>query len=82
MTVNRLIPLTDDRGKPLLHPDDMKEPNPGSVVLVSGVFGTAWQRRFLGGRWHKVGGTTSRDWDELCRTYRNMVLVYDAPERD
>lgn len=76
----RIIPLTDDRARPLLHPDDMIEPLPASVLCVNGQFGQAWQRRFDDGLWHCSGGGRGRTWEHML-TFRNLVLVYDAPER-
>jgi hypothetical protein len=78
---SRLIPLTDDRGKPLLPADELHEPEPGSVVLVNGAFGQAWQRRFDDRLWHSTGGGNGKTWERML-TYRNLVLVYDAAERE
>lgn len=75
-----ILPFTDDRGKRLL-PDDEPEPLPGSVMLTEGMHGTAWQRFFSDGRWHPTRGGGSKSWTEL-QTKRNLVLVYDAPERE
>lgn len=79
---NLIIRLTDDRGRPLLFGDDIAEPECGSVALVNGQYGQAWQRRFDDGRWHCTGGSKSRgkDWGNMLR-YRNLVLVYDAAPR-
>lgn len=77
---SRLIPLTDDRGRPLLSGDDLFEPEPGSVVLVNGQFGQAWQRRFDDRLWHSTGGGRGRTWERMLQ-HRNLVLVYDAIER-
>jgi hypothetical protein len=77
----RLIPVTDDRGRMLLDdPGDPGEPLPGSVVLTNGEYGTAWQRYFSDRMWHRVGGGRAVFWADLIRK-RNLVLVYDAPER-
>ncbi len=79
---DRIIPLTNDRGQPLLYGDDIAEPECGSVVLINGQFGQAWQRRFDDGRWHCTGGSKSKgkEWGNMLR-YRNLVLVYDAEPR-
>jgi hypothetical protein len=80
---HRPVPLTDDRGTVLLGKrmfNPNAEPNPGSVVLSEGEFGTAWQRFFSDGRWHPTRGGGSRSWDQML-TKRNLVLVYDAPVR-
>lgn len=75
------IPLTDSRGALLLAGRAYDEPLPGSVVLSDGEYGTAWQRYFSDDLWHRVGGGRTKDWAELL-TKRNLVLVYDAPERE
>ena len=77
-----IIPITGTAGEvvaPMRFVTD--EPHPGSVVLTEGEFGTAWQRFFSDGRWHPVRGGGSKTWDQLVAR-RNLVLVYDAPERD
>ena len=79
VTTSRMIQITDDRGKFPNHEYD-KQPPPGSVVLTSGQWGTAWQRYFSDGRWHCTRGEGSRTWAELLRR-RNLVLVYEAPVR-
>lgn len=76
----KLIAVTDDAGRLLLDEDQRQEPNPGSVVLVHGEFGTAWQRYFKDDKWHSVRGGRARTWDEMLEQ-RNMVIAYDAPER-
>lgn len=75
---SRSIPITDSRGH-VLCPSD-PEPEPSSVVLTEGEFGTAWQRFFSDGKWHPVIGGRGRDWRFLL-SRRNVVLVYDAPVR-
>ncbi len=51
------IPITDERG---VFDDDIgAEPNPGSVVLTEGEFGTAWQRYFNDGLWHTATATVN-----------------------
>jgi hypothetical protein len=77
--MTNLIPLTDTRGRPLLS-GGLSQPNPGSIVLTDGEWGTAWQRHFSTGRWHPTRGGGSVDWDTLS-TRRNLVLVYNAPPR-
>lgn len=79
MTTNRPVQITDDRGNFPNHAYD-REPEPGSVVLTMGEFGTAWQRHFSDGLWHRTGGGKPKDWAEMLRQ-RNLVLVYDAPVR-
>lgn len=76
----RLIPVTDTRGNLLLADSEGEEPLPGSVVLINGEYGTAWQRHFSDGLWHRTGGGRAKTWAEML-WHRNLVLVYDAPER-
>lgn len=57
-----------------------EEPQPGSVVVTNGLLGTAYQRHFADGLWHRLGGGRPRHWAwMICQ--RNMWLVYDAPVR-
>lgn len=75
-----LIPITDDRARLLVGGAKAIEPEPGSVVLVNGEFGCAWQRQFDDGLWRSVRGGKPRDWANML-TRRNLVLVYDAEVR-
>lgn len=59
---------------------DETEPLHGSVALSGGPHGTAWQRHFSTGKWHRTGGGRGRDWSEML-THRNLVVVYDAAPR-
>jgi hypothetical protein len=77
--MNDIIEITDTFGV-VLDPED-PQPEPGSVVLSDGIYGTAWQRFFSDGRWHPVRGGGSRSWEQMLRR-RNLVLVYDAPVRE
>lgn len=77
---SRLIPMTDGRGALLQDTEGCIEPLPGSVVLTEGKHGTAWQRFFSDGKWHPTRGGGSRTWEQML-SKRNLVLVYDAPER-
>lgn len=75
------VPLTDDKGMPLLPVDHLlAEPLPSSIALTQGAHGTAWQRYFSDGLWHRVGGGRARTWAEML-SERNLVLVYDADAR-
>lgn len=74
-----LIPITDSVGKPVLHNAEV-EPNPGSVALTEGEFGTAWQKFFSDGLWHRAGGRQTKTWSQLV-LHRNLVLVYEADVR-
>lgn len=76
----RPVSLTDDRGRLTTSPA-WAEPEPGSVVLINGEFGCAWQRQFDDGLWRSVRGGRGRDWSYLLDK-RNLVLVYDADVRD
>lgn len=77
---SRLIHLTDTKGQPMLPEDDRFEPQPGSIVLNNGLWGTAWQLFFSDMRWHPTRGGGSKSWEELLKM-RNLVLVYDADAR-
>lgn len=74
-------PITDAQGEvDSSWLQDPGEPQPGSVVLTNGEWGTAFQRYFNDGLWHRVGGGRGRTWEWML-TQRNVVLVYDAPTR-
>lgn len=79
--LNHGVAITGPNAEPIHSRTDI-EPNPGSVVLTSGEWGTAWQRHFSDGLWHRSGSNPSRPktWAWLC-AQRNTVLVYDARER-
>lgn len=77
--MSKPVQITDDRGAFPNHAYD-REPHPCSVVLSDGEHGTAWQRYVSDGLWHRVGGGKGRTWEEMLAK-RNLVLVYDAPER-
>ena len=74
--MNSMTILTDHKGAPVV-----QEPEPphGSVVLVHGQTGTAWQR-FADGRWHPTRGGGGRTWEQLMCA-RNVILIYVAPVR-
>lgn len=76
----RLIRVTDDQGMLMLDIEDSSEPLPGSIIMTEGIHGTAWQRWFGDGLWHRTGSSQKKDWAYLL-TKRNVVLVYDADER-
>lgn len=90
-----LTPITDDLGRIVAHefaeqtqdlsrPFDVvyvNEPLPGSIVLTSGLHGTAWQRHHDDGMWHPASrGGRSRPWHYLLQR-RLLTLVYAAEER-
>lgn len=73
--------VTDDRGRFIWDAEDKAEPEPGSVALTGGDWGTAWQRNFSDGLWHSTrrkGGPKTWDW---LLTRRNLRLAYDAEPR-
>lgn len=74
------IKLTDHRGERRLFEDEYYEPEPGSILLTEGIYGTAWQRMFKDGKWYATRGGTPRSWNQLLRK-RNVLLVHDAPKR-
>lgn len=69
--------LTDTFGIPFVEID---QPEPGSVLMVGGPHGVAWQRHFSDGRWHSTTGGT-RSFRSLMRQ-RNVVLIYAATARE
>ncbi len=73
--------LTDTHGRETDFSIEIGEPNPGSVVLTDGVFGTAWQRHFDDGLWHCSRGGRARTFD-FVMAERNVVLVYLAGDRE
>lgn len=78
---NLMVPITDSIAKPVLHNADV-EPEPGSVVLMGGEFGSAWQKSFTDGLWYctqRSGGGKTWAW---LLTKRNLVLVYEAEVRE
>lgn len=78
---DRIIPLTDDKGRLLVPAYETDEPLASSVVLTEGLHGTAWQRFFSDGKWHPTRGGRSKTWPELLAK-RNVVLIYDAAPRE
>lgn len=78
--INMLLPLpvTDTRGS-LANPGwRIDEPEVGSVVLVNGLTGTAYQRNSNGDWCSWTGGLLN--WSSVLN-YRNVFLVYSAPAR-
>lgn len=56
----------------------MNEPTKGSVVVLNGVTGTAYQRHHSDGLWHSTTGQTAA-WDDFQEL--DPLVVYAAPER-
>lgn len=75
-----MIQLTNPAGQRLPIAYDISQPDYGSVVLVEGPFGTAWQRHFADGLWYSTTGSRGRGWGHLLQQSRT-ILVYDAPRR-
>lgn len=73
----RLVQITDTNGSVISH---IPEPLSASIVMVAGAYGNAWQRHGNDGLWHSTTGAVRR-WSQMLRM-RNLVLVYDAPERE
>lgn len=80
----RPLPITDDRARLIVTAPVWTElePEPGSIVLVNGEWGCAWQRQFDDGLWRSCRGRggRGRDWAYMLAR-RNLVLIYDAPVR-
>lgn len=76
----KLVPIIDTYFR-LVDPQGGEEPNPGSVVLIDGQFGQAWQRHFSDGLWYSCsprrGGV---EWSHFLAS-KNVMLAYDAPVR-
>jgi hypothetical protein len=72
--------ITDDRGHICCSLIDAEEPPAASIVMTNGNYGNAWQRHGNDGLWHSTTGGKRR-WAQLLRM-RNLVLVYEAPERE
>lgn len=77
---DRMIPLTDDRGHLLVPSEEAHNPEPGSVVLTNGKYGTAWQRHFADGLWHSTRGGKAQPWSVMLRK-RGLLLAYEAQPR-
>lgn len=60
--------------------DECFEPERGSIVLVKGPHGTAWQRFFDDGLWYSARGKEGRTWEQML-TSPGLVLVYEAGPR-
>lgn len=78
--ITSVIHLTDRQARPTNRGLTLSEPAPGSVLLVGGETGVAWQRWFSTGLWHKTGGSKGRPWDWML-SQETLVLAYSAPER-
>lgn len=81
MRTQPTIPLTDDRGRPMLGGLDGDQPEPSSIVMDQGTHGTAWQRHFSDGLWHSTRGGRPLPWSAML-VKRNLVLIYDADARE
>lgn len=66
----------------LASPDGGAEPPHGSVVMVHGPTGTAYQRHFGSGRWHATGdGGSPRSWEDvLALSSLPVIIIYRAPK--
>lgn len=58
----------------------MKEPARGSVILLFGSTGTAYQRFFNGGRWHGVNGKIYA-WSQLL-DMGPITVIHEVKEED
>lgn len=61
--------------------DTPDEPRHGSIVLIHGATGTAFQRYFRDGLWH-ADGHEPKTWEALTQDWsaRRVQVVYVAPE--
>jgi len=59
---------------------DLSEPPPGSVVLVHGRTGTAYQRHHADGLWHSAAGMRYVNWEHLkSLSFEPLIVIYSAP---
>jgi hypothetical protein len=58
------------------------EPPCGSVVLLHGTTGTAYQRQFSTSAWQPANGGVSLRWEQLFDHGRRPLLVYRAPDTE
>lgn len=72
--------LTDSRCDPTNRGLSEAEPEVGSVVLLNGLTGIAYQRQAESGQWHRAGGGAPRSWDWIMGS-RSVCLVYPALAR-
>lgn len=59
-----------------------EEPPEGSVILLHGDTGTAYQRLFSTGMWHPTNGGAAITWAEVWQKGTSVVLIHLAPEED
>lgn len=52
----------------------MPEPPPGSVILVNGETGTALQRFYSDGLWHRAGSVGGTKWEDIKTTQPILVV--------
>jgi hypothetical protein len=59
-----------------------EEPPHGSVLLLHGHTGTAYQRHFSDGLWHAAGQRAGLSWSTLHKQsgFSGVLVVYVAPE--
>lgn len=76
-TSAEVVELTDTYGNVVT---DIDQPNPGSVIMIGGFHGVAWQRHFSDGRWYSTTGAR-RTFSSIMRQ-RNVLLVYAASVRE
>lgn len=64
--------------------DEAPEPGHGSIVLLHGMEGTAWQRMYSDGNWRSTAGSYVEDWGGLWEHHVNkrqgVIVVLDVPE--
>lgn len=60
----------------------MEEPTYGSVVLVLGPTGTAYQRFFSDGLWHGTNGKVRTFAELLTIPSSEMIVIHNAPDED
>jgi hypothetical protein len=67
----------------LANPTPQDEPPHGSVVLLNGVTGTAWQRHYTDGLWHSTAHAVPYTWANLLDTRavraNGIHVIHRAP---
>lgn len=68
----QMVEITNDVRQLLIDP--APEPPLGSVVMLHGLAGTAWQR-LSDGDWYSTRGGTPRRWSQLIRRDRVVLIL-------
>lgn len=76
----------EHRVEHLPNPQPEDEPPHGSVILLNGPTGTAWQRHYRDGLWHPTTINASYPWAHLLDTRAvratGILVIHRAPDQD